>query len=695
MPSLRESGVLEPLACPICRGPLDEQPGWTACAPCGLRYRVEDGLYTLGPAFAAMTLAEPSFEHDRMVHLLEDCALIGWPQAERRLASEVLAGTLTTQATSRLARIRAKLAGATWEDVLQDVVNPTRAGWKFLLDFDQDSRVLVLGPSWGAVPLTLAQGVAEVVVLDGDTERLKVIRAQAESQGLTNVTVARVFDPVRLPLGDGTIDVAVIPCLGSWFATVAGGRPLPTGAALTPELLAEIRRTLAPSGQLYLGMDSRLGATRVLAPRKEVGAGVSPRMLRRMAERSGFADCHLFAPLPFRHKFHQILDLDRSDRMNFCADPYRTRGRVLRSLVKGWEITGRPNVLERRVYPFLPGMAAVLSASADPTSFAERLLGALADAGTIPAGARSLSRYFVRPRGVVVLAGGAPGEGGTPGEEAAFVRLPLDARAETTCVRHHDTIVALADDRRIAPALRALFPQPLGAGSCAGQAYFAETARPGEVGRVYYSRSTRRYNRAIQSAAEVVCALRRATEVPVLIDQAEFDRLCGDWLGDLRGIVRADVLPALTAIDEWLRDTMLGATLPLGWHHGDYDFANLLYGPDDTVTGILDFEAFEPRGLPLIDLLLLLARRLIRTDGLAFGDVFVRAILTGELAAIDAKLFERECAIVGVDERMRRAIAVCSWLNHLKLRRDSWLVRSPTWLDANLHSVLDTVRSSL
>jgi aminoglycoside phosphotransferase (APT) family kinase protein len=205
----------------------------------------------------------------------------------------------------------------------------------------------------------------------------------------------------------------------------------------------------------------------------------------------------------------------------------------------------------------------------------------------------------------------------------------------------------------------------------------------------------RRYNRAIQSAAEVVCALRRATEVPVLIDQAEFDRLCGDWLTDLRRIVRADALPALTAIDVWLRETMLGATLPLGWHHGDYDFANLLYGPEDTVTGILDFEAFEPRGLPLIDLLLLLARRLIRSDGLAFGEVFVRAILTGELAPGDAKLFERECAIVGVDERMRRAIAVCSWLNHLKLRRDSWLVRSPTWLDANLHSVLDTVRSAL
>jgi aminoglycoside phosphotransferase (APT) family kinase protein len=462
---------------------------------------------------------------------------------------------------------------------------------------------------------------------------------------------------------------------------------VPAGAAI--HLLQELRRALVPGGQVHVGFESRHGASRLLAL-KPAGAGTafSRRTVRRLAERAGFAGCRVFAPVPFRHKFHQVLDLDRSDRMNFCADPYRTRGRVVRAAVRGWELAGRPQRLERRAYALLPGMTAILSTTPENRSFAERMLAELAASGRIPADARTLSRYFVRPRGVVVLAAGN-GDG-----ETTFVRLPLDARAALTCRLHHDTIVALAADARIPAELRALFPVPLAAGTYAEQPYFAETARPGESGRVYYARSARRYDRAIASAAATVSALRRSTEVPVRIDDGEFGRLCGDWLADLRAIVPA-AESALDAVEDRLRATLLGATLPLGWHHGDYDFANLLYGPGDAVTGILDFEAFDPRGLPLIDLLLLLARRLIRSDGMAFGDVFVRAILNGKLAPLEAELFAREVAIVGVDERTQRAIAVCSWLNHLKLRRDSWLVRSPSWLDANLHAVLDTVRSAL
>ncbi|MCC6765471.1 MAG: hypothetical protein IT293_12500, partial [Deltaproteobacteria bacterium] len=493
--------------------------------------------------------------------------------------------------------------------------------------------------------------------------------------------------PVRLPVADGSIDVAVVPCLRSWFAAFSGHGPRAAGAIV--DLLQDVRRTLAPGGQAYLGSDSRHGVTRVLSPRLGAEAGLAPRMLKRIAARSGFGGCHLFAPLPFRHKFHQILDVDRTDRMKFCGDPYRTRGRLVRSVVRSWEIAGRPPRLERSLYPFLPGIAAVLTTGSAHHSFAERLLVDLAATGRIPPDAGRLSRYFVRPRGVAVLAGGASDRDGV------FVRVPLDPSAVESCRRHHETIVALAADPRIPAELRALFPVPLADGTYAGQPFFAETARPGDCGRIYYARSARRYDRAIASAAGAVCGLRRATEIPVLIDQGEFDRLCGDWLADLRAFVRPDALPALAAIDEWLRATMLGATLPLGWHHGDYDLANLLYGGDDAVSGILDFEAFDPRGLPLIDLLLLLARRLIRSDGMAFGDVFVRVILTGALAPLEARLFAREAAIVGVDARMQRAIAVCAWLNHLKLRRDSWLVRSPSWLDANLHAVLHTVRSVL
>jgi hypothetical protein len=375
--------------------------------------------------------------------------------------------------------------------------------------------------------------------------------------------------------------------------------------------------------------------------------------------------------------------------MNFCADPYRTRGRLLRPLVKLWDRFNREGAIERRLYPMLPGLSAVLSTTPATDSVAERVVRHLRGEGLVPASAGALTRYYVRPKGVAVLGAGPSGDGGV------VVRMPLDERAEASCVRHHRALVQVADDGRIPAAVRKLFPAPLAHGTLDNQVYFVETARPGESGRLYYSLPDRRYDRAIVNAAEVLRQLRRATEVPTRLDRPEYDRLCGAWLSELKDLVSAEHRGALDGITAVLETTLLGATLPLGWYHGDYDFANLLYGAGDRITGILDFEIFDPHGLPLIDLLLLLARRPIRTGGLAFGTLFVRSILQRELPPLEAKLLAAEMDTLGIDDRLYRAIALCCWLNHLRLRRDSWLVRSPSWLESNLHEVVESVRSIL
>lgn len=681
--SPRSLAGLDPLACPICRGPLAaRRPAAVTCPTCRLQYAVDGGVYLLGPKFG-LPRAAAGFASARLREILVDATAHGFVAARDRFAADVLSGRLRADATSRLGRVRAKVSGQTWEDVLQDLEDPARAGWKFLVDLTADARVLFLGPTWGAVPVNLARTCRQVVVLDGALDRLQLIGHQAASAGLTNVVLARVTDPIALPVGDGSIDLAVVPGLREWFAAVAPAR---SGAGA--DLLRSLRRALVPGGQAYVGAENRLGPGRLLATANG-GPHYSPGALRDAAHTTGFAGAHVYAPLPFRHKFHQVLDLDRTERMSFSADGYRTRGRLTRPLIRVWDAWNRDGRAERRLYRYVPGVTAVLSTEDGTPCFAERILDDLAANGRIPPGGRELRRYFVRPKGVVVLVAG------TPDEDGAIVRLPLDEQAARVCERHHRATETLAADARIPAELRALFPEPLAAGNYDGQVFFAESARPGESGRRYYTRSGRRYDRAITSAAEVVCALRRATETRVTIDDAEFARLCGDWLVELREIVRPDAREDLAAIEDWLRHALLGTTVPLGWHHGDYDFANLLYGESDQVTAILDFEAFDARGLPLIDLLLLLARRLIRRHGLSFGMLFVRAILTRSLPPLETELFDREARTIGADERLCQAIALCCWLNHLRLRRDSWLVRSPSWLEDNLHAVMASVRRTL
>jgi aminoglycoside phosphotransferase (APT) family kinase protein/SAM-dependent methyltransferase len=599
--------------------------------------------------------------------------------ARRGFASEVVSGRLETPAPSGSARLQARLTGTTWEDLLQELVDPARAGWKFLLDLRAGARVLILGPSWGAAVLSLARSCAHVVVLDGVSERLELARLEAASEGRDNVTCAQVADPLRLPLADGSVDLAVVPGLPEWFAAV--GRPRSRSAEDGAELLRELHRVLGPAGQAYLGFDNRRGLGRFL-PRT---VSFAPRALRAAAAIAGFARCRLYGPIPFRRKFHQVLDLDRSDRMNFSADAYRTRGRALRPLLRAWDRVNLGGRAERRLYPWLPAFGTVLSRGLGERPFAERLLQHLATQDQIAPAATSLARYFVRPRGVVVLVGGAPPEG-------AVVRLPLDPRAELSCQRHHDALATLAADPRIPPAARRLFPQPLAEGTFDGQPFFVESALAGRSGRVYYSRPAVRYDLAIVEAAEVLRGLRRATEERVSIGSAEWERLCGSCLAELRGVVGEARARALDRIAHFLERTLHGAILPLGWHHGDYDFANLLYGPGDRLTGILDFECFDPLGLPLIDLLLLLARRPIRRQGLSFGTLVVQSILPRALPPLEQELLGAELRFLGVDETLYRALALCCWLGHMRLRRDSWLVRSPSWVKANLHAVVDHVQ---
>ena len=687
--STRKSDARNLLTCPICFGPLSDGSGGVECRECTVRYAYDGGVVLLGPPFVvngSNGSAETVFT-ERMRRLAGDAAAHGWEEARARFANEVLLGGLPEPTRSRWARARAMVTRENWEDTLQDLVDPASAGWKLLIDLRRASRVCFLGPSLGAAPLSLAQSCAHVVVLDGSVERLELVRQQSLGAGLDNLTFARVSDPLHLPLARGSVDLVVVPGLAEWFEAVGGNRPLPTTCG--GDLLGELRRVIRPSGQIYLGTDNRYGLSRVLGSRRAAGTSFSGKTLRKAASDAGLEGCELFTPFPFRHKFHQIIDVGRTDRMNFCADPYRTRGRVLRPLVKLWDRWNQNGDIERRIYPFLPGLTAVLSVDPTPSSFAERLLRHVGDVAHVPPQACRLSRYYVRAKGAVVLAGGDPAVGGM------MVRVPLAASAEASCRRQHRTIEMLARDERIPVSVRRLFPAPLAQGQFEGQGFFAETTLSGEVGRLYYSRPERRFDRAIVNAAEVLRQLRRSTEQPTCIQEAEFRRVCGAWLEELRQVVNGESRAALETIESVLRLALVGTTLPLGWYHGDYDFANLLYGPDDSVTGILDFEVFEPLGLPLIDFMVLLARRPIRQQGFAFGTLFVRSILERKLPPLEAELLEREMRTLGVDEWLYRALALCCWLNHLRLRRDSWLVRSPSWLDENLHTVIDSIRRVL
>jgi hypothetical protein len=109
--------------------------------------------------------------------------------------------------------------------------------------------------------------------------------------------------------------------------------------------------------------------------RAAAGGAASASTLPAAASRPA-SHCELFSPVPFRHKFHQLVDVGGTDRMNFCADPYRTR--ACSRLLKAYDALNKNGRIERRL-SLPPGSPR--SSQATRSRTAERLLDELVDAG--------------------------------------------------------------------------------------------------------------------------------------------------------------------------------------------------------------------------------------------------------------------------------------------------------------------------
>ena len=132
--------------------------------------------------------------------------------------------------------------------------------------------------------------------LDRDLAQLKEARREAIDGGLHHLLFARVIDALRLPLPDGSVDLAVVPGLADWFAAVAGRGRIRLERA--GELLRELRRVLAPHGQAWIGADNRFNPFRILRPLRRPRIGYTAGSFRRAAHAAGFRSCRLYAPLP-------------------------------------------------------------------------------------------------------------------------------------------------------------------------------------------------------------------------------------------------------------------------------------------------------------------------------------------------------------------------------------------------------------
>lgn len=260
--------------------------------------------------------------------------------------------------------------------------------------------------------------------------------------------------------------------------------------------------------------------------------------------------------------------------------------------------------------------------------------------------------------------------------------------------RERLVLTALGGDRRLA-GLHRLLPEVLDAGSAGRWSYLVQGAMPGETATPLLARQP---DAILAEASATAARLHDATAIWHAVGPPDLE----DWierpLRTLRSLVEpragSSEAQAMDRLRTEVRSAVEGATVPIGWIHGDLWSDNLLIDAQSgRITGIVDWDSALDAGLAAHDQLhlILYSRKVLK--GTEIGAEICKALGpephwdATELSGFSAGT----AALPGSDEASRRRLGVLLyWLRLVvvNLIRQRQTTRGRRWLDANVRAVL-------
>jgi ubiquinone/menaquinone biosynthesis C-methylase UbiE len=487
----------------------------------------------------------------------------------------------------------------------------TRAAWQFLLHLPENASILDIGCGWGNLSLSLARNFANVYALDLVPERAVMASIRAREAGLANVTALAGGNAAHLPFPTASLNVVVLNGVLEWVPVSFPDIADPREAQL--HLLREIMRVLKSDGQIYIGIENRVGygyflgkpdehsrlkyttllprswANRYsLAKRREAYRTYtySWRGYRKLLRDAGFTTARFYCPFPEYREFSELIDLDRPRNVARALYPTSFFGRL------GMQACKRVNVFRE----FSPTYSIVASKRPGLNRFVDRLLRrvdiAMSDDGHLHV-TRTAAALLFTPQVVVRL----------PVTERARMRMKVEA------VNLH----------RIGSRPRPLVPELIAEGQFQGQAYLVTRVFPGVSG-ARIARRPQNIPVILRQATAFLTEFHRETAEEHACSekwlQENFDWLV-DYIDNLGGNVAE--LKALCRRD------LLGKRVRTVTAHGDFSLQNLIFNPQSCqLTGVVDWDLADTRGWPGRDLLHLFVAREYETRGCTFNE----AVLT-------------------------------------------------------------------
>lgn len=534
------------------------------------------------------------------------------------------------------------------EYFLHYALDECRAAWQFLLPLPEHAQVLDFGCGWGNLAISLARNFATVYAMDIMPERAAFGRIRASEMGLNNLIALAGGNTPRLPFADAQLDAVVLNGVLEWVPCSLPHIADPREAQL--QVLREIHRILRPDGQLYIGIENRMGFRYFFGRPDEHTklkfATLLPRGLangysywkrgeayrnytytwrgyRKLLREAGFADSQFYSPYPEYREFRHLIPLRRAQILGQALHPSSLRARV------ALQFCSRLNIFRELSSSYSIFAAKQLSVA----PYAERLLA------RIGLNEFSNSHFLVTRTATALLF--------TPN---AVVRLPLTARATARAQMEARNL------KQIHPAMPKLIPQPIAEGEFQGQYYFARQAISGVAGIKLYSHPGQNQP-ALQQAVDFLIELHTRTG-----KQCEATEI---WLAHHfdRHVETISILaPELKTLTIECHRDLLRTPLLSVVSHGDFSLQNLLFAPKtNQLVGVIDWDLADVDGWPLVDMLHLFVAAEYETREVTTNAALLSVLKKLHKGGFERILWEKYLTCVPI-EPAQRVWAVAAYL---------------------------------
>ena len=280
------------------------------------------------------------------------------------------------------------------------------------------------------------------------------------------------------------------------------------------------------------------------------------------------------------------------------------------------------------------------------------------------------------------------------GGREAILKITDTPEGELGLDRERTVLSKIAAEPRM-ESLRRLLPEVVASGSDAGWSYLVQWSLPGLPATAAAMRPPRSL---LVDVSTIAARMHDATTTQRTIGELEVE----DWIRRpitaVRSLVSrrlgASEAAALDRIATELESAVTGATVPLGWIHGDLWSDNILVDARaGGVTGLVDWDSASEAGLTAHDQLHLVLYTRKVLDDTEIGSQICRALGPNadwdalEMAALSAGTAD----LPGSDDVARLRLGIrLYWLRlvAMNLARQPRATRARRWLDENVRAVL-------